>query len=177
MRKKSKKTLLIALACFFTSQGFAEQIPQIAVIDSQRAIEGSVPGQKAVAQLQAKRDSIKNKLSLMDQQVYDLQNRLKTQELTLSLNAKQKLLFELESLKTQRIRDEEDYTKEFQQLQFSLINKIKVEMMPIITGLAQEKGFSLVFDLSAGSIVYAHSEFDITDDVIRRYNASQAKKK
>jgi Skp family chaperone for outer membrane proteins len=177
MLKKSKKILLAAFVCLLTINGSAEQISQIAVIDSQRAIEGSISGQKAVAQLQTKRETIKNKLSQIDNQLFSLQSRLKTQELTLSLDAKQKLLFELESLKTQRIRDEEDYTKEYQQLQFSLINKIKSEMMPIITGLAQEKGYSLVFDLSAGSIVYAHSNFDITDEVIRRYNTSQADKK
>ena len=177
MLKKTKKFLLIAIGCIFISQGFAEQIPQIAVFDSQRAIEGSIAGEKAIAQLQVKRESIKNKLSLMDSQVFSIQNKLKIQELTLSLDTKQKLLFELENLKTKRLRNEEDYTKEFQQLQFSLINKIRVEMMPIITGLAKEKGYSLVFDLSAGSIAYVHPDFDITDEVIRRYNTSQSVEK
>ena len=177
MLKNTKKSLLFAIGCIFISQGFAEQIPQIAVIDSQRAIEDSFVGQKAVIQLQAKRESIKNNLSLMDNQVFTIQNKLKTQELILSLNTKQKLLFELENLQTKRLRDEEDYTKEYQQLQFSLINKIRVEMMPIITDLAKEKGYSLVFDLSAGSIVYAHPDFEITDEVIRRNNASQSEKK
>ena len=177
MTKKTKKSLLIAIACIFISPGFAEQISQIAVFDSQQAIEGSIAGQKAITQLQVKRESIKNKLSLMDNQVFSIQNKLKIQELTLSLDTKQKLLFELENLKTNRLREEEDYTKEFQQLQFSLINKIRVEMMSIITGLAKEKGYSLIFDLSAGSIAYAHPDFDITDEVIRRYNASRAEKK
>ena len=94
MSKKIKTYVLIAFGAIFISQGFGQQIPQIAVIDSQRAIEGSIPGLKAVAELQAKRESIKSKLSQVDNQLFTLQNKLKTQELTLSMDAKQKLLFD-----------------------------------------------------------------------------------
>ena len=44
-------------------------------------------------------------------------------------------------------------------------------------GFAKEKGFAIVFDLSGSSVAYFNKEFDITEEVIKRYNASKPEKK
>lgn len=49
-------------------------------------------------------------------------------------------------------------------------------MVPIIEALAKEKGLELVLDM-VESVVYCIPAVDMTDEVIKRYNAVKVAKK
>jgi len=62
-------------------------------------------------------------------------------------------------------------------LQFSLISKLRNEVLAVIEGYAKEQQISLVFDLSAPSAaLFCEPGLDITADIIRRYDASKTTK-
>lgn len=169
--------LFVLLLMVLLFQGFAQQSFKVAVIDSQKTFESSVEGKKALNLLREKEQKIKDELAKLDSQARALETKLNTQKLTLSFEAQQQLALDLESIRTKRRRVEEDSTKEFRQLQFRLISKVRSEVLPIIENVAKEKGFAIVFDLSATGVAYFHPDFDLTEEVIKRYNASQATKK
>jgi Skp family chaperone for outer membrane proteins len=89
----------------------------------------------------------------------------------LSLEAQQQMAFDLEQLRTQKKRAEEDYTKEYRQMEFTLVTKIRNDVFPIIETVAKEKNFRLVLDLSVTGAAYVDPVIDITDEVIQRYDA------
>lgn len=176
MKKGHWKVFLMILFVLtvFTKTGFSEQVNSIAVIDPVRALETSAEGQKTVAQLQAKQQSIRDELNQIDNDVQGIENRLKTQRLTLTQETQQKLAMDLDQLQTRRKRVEEDSIKDYQRLEFQLINRFKQEVLPIIETVAKEKGFSLVLDLSITGVAYFDQTIDITEEVVKRYNASKS---
>jgi hypothetical protein len=69
---------------------------------------------------------------------------------------------------------EEESTKEFQNFQFTLVSKLRNEVLAVIAGYAKEKQIGLVFDLSAPSgALYCEPGLDVTADIIRRYDATK----
>ena len=105
-----------------------------------------------------------------------MDTKLKTQRLILTFEAQENLSFDLDNLRTERKRIAEDSLKEWQRLQLQLYTKIREEVSPIIDNLAKEKGYSLVFDLASNTVVYFSLSVDITDEVIKRYDASKVTK-
>jgi outer membrane protein len=176
MKKGHWKVFLMILFVLtvFTKTGFSEQVNSVAVIDPVRALETSAEGQKTVAQLQAKQQSIRDELNQIDNDVQGIEIRLKTQRLTLTQEVQQKLAMDLDQLQTRRKRVEEDSIKDYQRLEFQLINRFKQEVLPIIEKVAKEKGFSLVLDLSITGVAYFDQTIDITEEVVKRYNASKS---
>lgn len=163
---------LTMLVCF-ASFGFTQVTTNVAVIDSQRAFEKSDEGQKIITQLQAKDQKIQLELAKIDNQIQELETKLNVQKFTLKDEAKQKIIFNLDKLRVERKRYEEDSVKEYRQLQFRLYNRLRSEVLPIIETVAKEQGFAIVFDLSGSSVAYFNPAFDITAEVIKRYNASK----
>jgi Skp family chaperone for outer membrane proteins len=180
--KMIKRGLLI-LACVFAllvlsgSSSSAQQPPKIAAVDLQRAFESSAEGKAVLNQLRLKEQSIIGELDKFDSQILSLETKLRTQGLTLTEEAQHKLDFELGTAKLQRKRVEEDSTKGFQRLQFTLISKLRNEVLAVIEGYAKEQQISLVFDLSAPSpALYCEPGLDITAEIVRRYDASKRTK-
>jgi len=174
MRKKPGFIILfIFVLTVFVSQGAAQQLFKAAVVDSQKTFQNSKEGQKAIVLLQEKELEINNELANLDKKIQDLDAKLKTQRLVMTFEAQEQLSFDLDNLRTKRKRFAEDSLKEWQRLQFKLFDKIREEVNPIIETVAKEKGFSLVLELSSNSVVYFSLSVDITDEVIKRYDASK----
>lgn len=174
MRKTPGITILfIFVLAIFVSQGAAQQLTKVAVVDSQKTLQNSKEGQKAIALLQGKEKEINNELANLDKKIQDLDTKLKTQRLVMTFEAQEQLSFDLDNLRTERKRFAEDSLKEWQRLQFKLFDKIREEVNPIVANVAKEKGFSLVLDLASNSVAFFSLSIDITDEVIKRYDASK----
>ena len=177
MRRKSGKIVMfVFILTALVAQGVAEQVFQVAVVDSQKTLQNSKEGKKAIATLQAKEQKINDQLAEIDKKILDMDTKLKTQRLVMTFEAQEHLSFDLDNLKTERKRVAEDSLKEWQRLQFQLFNKVREEVNPIIENVAKEKGFSLVLDTASNSVVYFSLSVDITDEVIKRYDASKVTK-
>jgi outer membrane protein len=179
MKPGAKRGLFILVSVVaFAMAGFTQQSPKIAAVDLQKAFEQSAEGKGIISQLRQKEQAIVGELEKLDKQILSLETKLNTQRLTLSEEARQKLAFELESAKLQRQRTEEDSTKEFQRLQFSLVSRLRTEVYSVIQSYAREQQISLVFDLSApAGVIYCEPALDITSEIIRRYDAAKASPK
>lgn len=173
IRSAIKILLIMFLFTVFVFQGFSQQPYKVAIINSQKTLEESAEGKKAFAQLRERNDKIKGDLARIDEEIRTLETRYNTQRLTMSDDALMQLTSDLDRKRTERKRYEEDSARDFQRLQFNLTQKIRDEVVPIINQVAKEKGFDLVFDAVAGGVVYFNPAIDITDEVIRRYDASK----
>lgn len=172
MRKPSLVIFVVVLVAGFANLGLAQEKFDVGVVDSSKVIQNSVEGKKAMFTLKQKEKQIIDELAKIDNQVKELESKLNTQELVLTLESKQQISYDMEQLRTKRKRAEEDYTKEYKKLEFSLISKIRKEVFPIIENVAKENSFSLVLDLSVTGAAYVDPAIDITDEVIERYDES-----
>lgn len=155
----------------------AQQPIKIGVINSQQAFLNSAEGKKAQSQVQDQETRLKTDLSRLDAEIKALESKLTTQRMTLSNEAAIQLQSDLERKTTARKRREEDGAREGQQIQLAFIQRIRGEMVGVIEGLAKEKGLDLILDLAESGTVYFNPVIDITDEVIRRYDAAKAAKK
>lgn len=161
----------IVLLTGFVSMGLAQETFEIGVINSAKVMQTSAEGKKAMFTLKQKEQQINKELTKIDNQAKELELKLSSQKLVLSLEAQQQIAYDLEQLQTKKERAEEDYTKEYKQLEFSLVTKIRNDVFPIIESVAKEKNFRLVLDLSVTGVAYVDPVIDITDEVIQKYDA------
>lgn len=174
MRKQSHIILMGIFLAGFVSVGYAQGTFEIGVIDSSKVMQTSTEGKKAIFTLKQKEQQYNDALTNIDNQAKELELKLSAQKLVLSQEAQQQILYDLEQLKTKKERAEEDYTKEYRKLEFSLVTKIRNEVFPIIETVAKEKNFRLVLDLSVTGAAYVDPSIDITDEVIERYDRAKS---
>ena len=172
--RKIANPLIAVLVLGLAAAAYAQQPTKIGVINSQQAFTASAEGKKAQTQLLDQENKIKSDLARLDAEIKTLETKLTTQRMTLSNDAAIQIQSDLERKTTARKRREEDGAREAQQFQISLVQRIRAEMVGIIDGLAKEKGLDLILDLGASGIVFFNPAMDITDEIIRRYDAAKA---
>ena len=178
MRKSRGKIPFLALfITFLVSLGFAQQPTKIGVINSQEVLQKSTEGKGVMARMQEKDKSNQTKLTKLDEELRQLETKLNTQRLTLTQESIIQLTSDLERKRTERKRFAEDSLRELQELRFRLFNKVQNEVLPIIEQIGKEKNLDIIFDLTNSGAVYFSPTIDITAEVIKRYDASKAKKK
>lgn len=174
-------TCLILTAIVFSaglfSLSYAQQTFKIGVVNSQQVLQQSVEGKKAISRLEAKRKSNQDKLAKLDDEIRQLQTKLNTQRLTLTNEAILQLSSDLDKKQTERKRFAEDSVKELQDLQMRLFNKVQGELLPIIEQIGKEKKLDIIFDLANSGAIYFNPAIDLTQEVIKRYDASKTTKK
>jgi outer membrane protein len=176
VRMKKITILMPVVVSFVLSFGaalFAQQSAQIAVINGRRAFEGSAEGKKAIAQFQQRESKIRADIQKLDDSILALQSRLNTGQLTMTKEALAATQLDLQKKTTERKRYEEDATRDYREFQQKLTDRIKAEMVTIIQALRKEKGYEIILDLASSGVVDFEPALDITDEVIRRYDASK----
>lgn len=153
---------------------FPQEEIKFGIINSQEVLERSAEGKKAFAQLQEADKKYHGEILQLDDQIKQIENRLTTQRLTLSPEAAMALQADLDKRRTERQRRAEDALKAMQQLQFRLFDKIEDELMPLIEQLRRDRGLDIIFDLAKGGAVAIDPGIDLTEELIRRYDASKA---
>jgi outer membrane protein len=170
-----RKILAVAAmaALFIGAAAVAPSYAQgkIGVIDSQQVLEKSTEGKKVIARLQEADKKNQNAVAALDDQIRTIQTKLNTQRLTLTEEAALQLQADLERKNT------EDAYSTMQELTTRLFARIQQELMPIVEGVGKEKGYDIIFDLQKSGAVYRNSAIEITEDVIKRYDASKAVQK
>ena len=176
-RSSSKIPLLALLFTFLVFAGFAQESGKIGIVNSNEVIQKSNEGKAVMAQLQEKDKSNSTRISTMDEKIRELETKLNTQRLTLTQESILQLTSELERKRTERKRFAEDSLRELQELRFRLFTKVQDEVIPIIEGLGKERNLDIIFDLANSGAVYVNTTIDLTEEVIKRYDASKAAKK
>ena len=100
---------------------------------------------------------------------------MKSQATTLNQEAGAALARSIEVKTTDLKRSQEDAEKEFNELRNQVFNRIGSKLAPLVQQYAKEKNFTLVLDSSSQTtqLTYVDPTTDITDDVIKRYDAMQ----
>jgi Skp family chaperone for outer membrane proteins len=165
--------LIAAVAVGFAGFARAQEGTKLGMVNTQAVLDKSVEGKKAIAQLQAADKKYSDQVTQLDDQIKQLQNRLSTQRLTLTPDAAAGIQADIQKKQTDRQRTAEDASRSMQELQATLLSRIQSELMPIIEQLRKDKGLDLIFDLTRSGTVYYSPALDLTDEVVRRYDAAK----
>jgi outer membrane protein len=175
-RSTSKIILLILCAAGLISLGYAQQPMKMGVVNSMDVLAKSQEGKRVTAQIEAKNKTLQEDLARLDEKIRELETKLNTQSLTLSQEAANNLMSDLDKRRTERTRFVEDSRREMSDLQARLFQKLQNELRPIIEEIGKEKNLDLIFDVGNSGIIYFSPAVDLTAEVIQKYDASKTNK-
>jgi Skp family chaperone for outer membrane proteins len=164
---------LLCIAFCLPLSGMAQDA-KIAVVDTQALTlasdEGKIAGEKIekrIAVMTAEMDKARKDIE-------DKQTRLRTQDRLMSAAAKTQLEGEIKSDQVKFDRKSEDYQKEIEEMQTSLMNPIAAKVQAELATWVNEHSYDLLIDLSVESsnVVWANEANNITKAVMVRVNES-----
>ena len=160
---------VLALALTLAPSARAEQ--KLAYVDFQRAIKEVEEGKAAGAALKRDFEEKQKQLNSKSEEVKRLQEDFQKQAALLTPEAKASKGAEIER---KMMETQEFYVK----LQQDLSGKEREAMRPladkmtaIVREIAEADGFTMIFDRDSAGLVYAPSSLDVTNELIRKYNA------
>ncbi len=161
------------LVCLVLLTGSAAaQDYRIAYITSWKIIgpESSFkPSRDAQSALQRDIESWNRELDDLRRAIISQEEEIQRQRLVMTesqLQEKQQLLFEKNGELERRTREIWDQSGLIERRNAELMQPILDKMVEAIERVAQEQGYSFVFEAGDGNLVWANRDFDITEDVL-----------
>ena len=145
---------------------------KVAVIDIQAALIQTKDGQKAANELKAKFSPKQDELTKKQNDIAQLQTQLRNGSNTMTEEAKQKLMRDIDSKNVSLKRETEDAEADVQQEQQRIMNDLGGKMISVLNKFATENGYALVLDISSQQtpVLFASNTIDITRDIIALYD-------
>ena len=162
--------VVCALIALGPSVAFAEEV-KIGYVDMQRALNETEDGRKAKANLKKVFDQKQKEL---DEQQATLKKDLEDLEKKRTLLPADKVREKEAELQSRMQKVQQTYLRHQQDLsgkEQEATGKIFERMTKIISKIAAAENFSMILDKAA--LVYAKPHLDLTNELIRRYNAGE----
>ena len=145
---------------------------KVGVISIRQAIVTTAEGKLASAELQSQFASRQNEIENLNKQISDLQGRLSAGGGKLSQEEEARLRQQGQRLAQRLDRMNTEYQEDVNAAQADVIDRIGRKMVDVLDRYSRENGFVIVLDSSAQStpILYASTQIDVTQDIIRLYD-------
>jgi len=166
--------LALGSAMLLNGQGSAPApaATKVGIIHIQNAILGTKDGQKAANELQSRFMPKKQDLDKKQQSIAQLQDQLRKGSNTMSEDAKQKLMRDIDQNTKSLNRETEDAQAELDQEQGKIMQDLGQRIMAVIDKYAKDNGYTLILDVSSQQtpVLYAANGIDITADIVAMYD-------
>lgn len=151
----------------------AEQ--KIVYVDLQRALGETDEGKKAISRIKGEFEKKQKELDVRQDELKKMKEGIDKQAPLLKPEALQAKQQELQSKFVQLQETYVRLQKDLEERQQTEMQKLLKKMQAIIGEIAQKESYTYVLEKNAG-IVYGPPSMDITNEVIRKYNAAPAAK-
>ncbi len=162
---------LLCVTAHAAPQAGAEAGTRVALIRMQEAIKDTADGKKAESTLKKEIEERQKKLQAEGQKIQSAMEELRKQGMVMDEKSRaekeaaiQKQVMQFEESK---MRNQQEFQKRDQEISEPIIKKLR----NIVAQISKDKGYTLVIDTA--SVVYADAKDDITDEVIKRYDAKK----
>ena len=170
------RALLPALAGLLLFTGIAQaKDVKIAYVDMQRALLEVEDGKQAKARLEKLKSERQGKLDASQEELRAMQKNFEAQKAFMKpevMQEKQKEFAQkLQALQmTYATLQKELVAEEAKETQ-----KIFKRMAKIVADVGEKEGYTVILEKTESSILWAPKHLEITNDLIRRYNAGEGK--
>jgi outer membrane protein len=145
---------------------------KVGVVDMQRALNECDAGKKARDQVKAKFEKAQDQLKRQREDLDRLREDYDKKAVVLKEEERRNLEKDLENRSLEFKRKYEDFQRDLKRTDSELTAGIVDELYGLVRDYGQKHGFSLVLEASNGALLYNDKTTDITDDIIKLYNAS-----
>jgi outer membrane protein len=150
----------------------AQNAAKVGVINLQSAIVSTKDGQKAANEIQSRFNPKKADLDKRQSDIAQLQDQLNRGRNTLSEDARQKLVREIDQKTKSLNRDTEDARAELDQDEQKIMNELGSRIVAVIDKYAKDNGYVMILDVSSPQtpVMFASNTIDVTRDIIELYD-------
>ncbi len=166
------KKSLVVIFTLLTLTAFIYAEVKIGIINPQAVLQNSVKGKQVIERLRTLNVSKQKKYETLQKDIDALEKELLSP--ALNQETRDKKGMDLQNKRIEIKRFAEDAQKESMATQQKEFENLQRELMPIIEKIAKAGSFSVVFDLNTAGVTYFDPTIDITDEVIKAYDAQVA---
>jgi outer membrane protein len=172
-RRMMTLTTALVILAGLVSAALADEM-KFAYLDAQKILDQTKAGKQAKKTMEEYRDSRQKIIDLDESEIKRLQDDLAKQASVLGPEARkskeemlQKKLFEYQ----QKVGE---LTKELDSKKRDILTDFNNGLVAAVKKIAEREGYTFVFDENAegGVLLYAEEKYDITDKVIKEYDAA-----
>jgi outer membrane protein len=145
---------------------------KVGVIAIRQAIGGTAEGKLAQAELQSQLAPRQNEIEALNKQINDLQQRLSAGANKLSPEEDARLRQQGQRLAQRLERMNTEYQEDANAALGDITERIGRKMVDVLDRYSRENGFVVVLDTSGQNspILFASTQIDVTQDIIRLYD-------
>lgn len=158
-----------------TSNGICADVAKIGVLDGQRVLETSDAGQAARAQIKEKYSRMEEELKKRNVELEEMKKQFERNAMVMSQEKREQSQRDLQIKQMDLQQLSKKYTGELKELEQRLISKINTDAKKIVEEIGKSEGYLVIIDKAA--VPYYPTSIDITDKMIKKYNAKYAKGK
>jgi|CXWL01.1.fsa_nt_gi outer membrane protein len=145
---------------------------KIAVIDVERILTDSEAGKRALAELTALQKSKQEQGQNLQNEINQLKQKAIDGKLALADDKLREIERQVEEKTIALQRFSDDATRELTKRRDEVLGAVEQGIFPIINVVGKEGAFTLIFNKFRSGLLYADDAVDITEEVIKRYNAA-----
>jgi len=146
---------------------------KLAYVDVQRALGECNAGKKAKADLQGRLQSVEQRLQRQQDEVQALKNEIEKKGMLMQEEQRNNMRDQYAEKLKNFERTFKDSREELQRKDSEVTGKIVHDLAQVIRNLGEKSGYTLVFEKS--TVLWGAPGIDITDEVIRAYNATNVR--
>jgi len=161
-----------AAVLLFLVSGPAHAELKVATVDFQRALNEVQEGAKQMARLEGIRDEKMKSLEKKKQSLIQMQSELQSQAALLSESARKEKEQNFLQAQAELQQAAAASEQEFQQTYMGVLDELMQKMKDTAAQMGRDKGYNLILESSQGGVVFASGIPDLTDDLIKVYNAA-----
>jgi outer membrane protein len=168
-----KKFLVAVATAALSVPAFAQGAPQrVAVIDVQHVLQTSIAGKAAYERLKKMQDERVARAQKMQEDETALENDVNTKKLSLSEEKLTELQKQISDKKIAMQRYAQDADREVGEARDKELAALELKIKPVIDAIGKEMGLAAIFNKFESGLVYASDAIDITDIVVKRFDAA-----
>ena len=155
----------------FGGAALGADVAKIGVLDFQKILESSKAGKEAQAEINEEGKLMETELKRRGEEITALEQQIETEKMVMKEDVRQEkqrdIRIKINDLKTLQKK----YLREFQVLEEGIIKRLQKDVFAIVREIGAEKGYLLILEKRAAGVVYSPETLDVTDDVIKAYDA------
>lgn len=149
----------------------AKDEAKIGFVDAQQVLSSVDSGKKAQEELERKARDAQGRLSPLIEQLEGLQKELQAKQFVMSKEAVQAKQLDMAELRNRIESQGQEEKSKLEIDQQRLIGPLQEKFLEVIREIGRDKGYSAIFLSDAPGLVYRREGLDVTEQVIKLFNA------
>ena len=150
---------------------------KIGVVDVQRVLARSSAGVAAREQLEREKTVMQKEVDTRRQELEKLKEELDKRGALMTADARREKQEVFDRKRRDAARIVDDFQKELEKKEQGLLSRVLQDVSGVIEQVGKQRNYYMIVEKRGASVIYAATEADVTDEIIRAYDQQAATRK